>query len=374
MVACRVSICGLLALFLPCCASSTSISNGAYGASISGSDGLTSFYGPASQPSLAISGDAAWSVAISVADAGSPAATIELSPGSCTYKGTAGAASSASSTYSCPRDISLDVVYAIKPNAAFVSKEIHLTRTGASTAFRILNVTLFDGVKVATSSSAAAAATTPASSWSVRSNPYFGGGSIAGFGRFPSASGAGGFFVSVTNPFFSLAGSTATTLTAAYAAGIDHDSSWGGDDAAHVTEAAVLGPTSLSKYDVADGFNQGERAALVACVESYLLDSASRAAKTVKVNVAWDESDYQIDVGTEAGRTEYKRIIDRNAAFGSTHIVYEPRNTLYASRFNSADGWGWEGRSFGRSSPCNPIPGVAVLVLAFVCSICEQAL
>ena len=102
----------------------------------------------------------------------------------------------------------------------------------------------------------------------------------------------------------------------------------------------------LSKhwYDGGDSgrFNIGERAAFVACTESFLLDAASRQNKTVKVNVAWDESDYQIDVGEEAGRDEYKRIIDRNAEFGSTHIVYEPRNTLWASRFNSTDGWGWE--------------------------------
>ena len=25
-----------------------------------------------------------------------------------------------------------------------------------------------------------------------------------------------------------------------------------------------------------------------------------------------------------------------------THIVYEPRNTLHSSRFNTTDGWGWE--------------------------------
>ena len=40
--------------------------------------------------------------------------------------------------------------------------------------------------------------------------------------------------------------------------------------------------------------------------------------------MAWDESDYQIDVGTAAGRSEYKRIVDRNAELGVTHIVYEP--------------------------------------------------
>ena len=46
------------------------------------------------------------------------------------------------------------------------------------------------------------------------------------------------------------------------------------------------------------------------------------------------------DVGTAAGQTEYHRIIDRNAEFGSTHIVYEPTNSLRGSRFNTTDGWG----------------------------------
>ena len=40
-----------------------------------------------------------------------------------------------------------------------------------------------------------------------------------------------------------------------------------------------------------------------------------------KVNVAWDENDYQIDVATEAGVAEYMRIIERNAQIGVTHIV-----------------------------------------------------
>ena len=42
-------------------------------------------------------------------------------------------------------------------------------------------------------------------------------------------------------------------------------------------------------------------------------------------------------------RCRYKRIIDRNSQLGVTHIVYEPRNTLVSSRFNTTDGWGWEG-------------------------------
>ena len=39
----------------------------------------------------------------------------------------------------------------------------------------------------------------------------------------------------------------------------------------------------------------------------------------------------------------YKRIIDRNAELGVTHIVYEPFNSLRSSRKTATDGWGWEG-------------------------------
>ena len=47
-------------------------------------------------------------------------------------------------------------------------------------------------------------------------------------------------------------------------------------------------------------------------------------------------------MGTLAGQEEYKRIIQRNAEFGVTHIVYEPHNSLHSTRFNTTDGWGWE--------------------------------
>ena len=36
---------------------------------------------------------------------------------------------------------------------------------------------------------------------------------------------------------------------------------------------------------------------------------------------AWDSNDYQIDVRTEGGVEEYKRLIDRNAELGVTHVV-----------------------------------------------------
>ena len=76
----------------------------------------------------------------------------------------------------------------------------------------------------------------------------------------------------------------------------------------HEADGATLGLTALTKYThVGTALNTGEHQAFVKCVEAFLLDSASRAEKTVKVNVAWDENDYQIDVGTEAGMASHCR-------------------------------------------------------------------
>ena len=62
-------------------------------------------------------------------------------------------------------------------------------------------------------------------------------------------------------------------------------------------------------------------------MESQLLPSPIDGKSTVKVNVAWDENDYQIDIASAAGRAEYKRIIDRNAELGIGHIVFAPTNS-----------------------------------------------
>jgi hypothetical protein len=111
----------------------------------------------------------------------------------------------------------------------------------------------------------------------------------------------------------------------------------------HESDALVIGITSLMRYNVPQSdVNLGERKAFVECVSALLLDGSARANSTVKINVAWDQNDYQIDVASQAGIAEYKRIIDRNAQLGVTHVVYGPGNTLHSTRHNST-GWGWEG-------------------------------
>ncbi|KAH8055502.1 hypothetical protein JL721_10231 [Aureococcus anophagefferens] len=175
----------------------------------------------------------------------------------------------------------------------------------------------------------------------VAENPYnrthryaTGGAAIAAFGR---VGGRSGFFASVANPFFNVDVDASFGLTLRY----DTFGSCAVEGGAYAAEPAVLGATRLQRYEYGP-VNLGERAAFVACVEAYLLDGAMRKNATVKVNVAWDESDYQLDVATAEGRAEYDRIFASNAALGITHVVYEPQNSAHASRFKTTDNWGWE--------------------------------
>ena len=111
----------------------------------------------------------------------------------------------------------------------------------------------------------------------------------------------------------------------------------------YTAEPAVIGVTSLQKYssDSVSGVNLGEQKAFKAAVAASLLDGGSKR-KPVRVQVGWDSNDYQIDVGTESGRTEYKRMLARDASLGVTHAIYAPRNSLRSSRADVSDNWGWE--------------------------------
>jgi hypothetical protein len=63
---------------------------------------------------------------------------------------------------------------------------------------------------------------------------------------------------------------------------------------------------------------------------------------TVKINIAWCENDYQLDISLAEDRETYKRIIDRAAEMGLSHILFAPRNSDISSDQNNTDPWGWE--------------------------------
>jgi hypothetical protein len=85
--------------------------------------------------------------------------------------------------------------------------------------------------------------------------------------------------------------------------------------------------------------DRAEFDALTRCVSAFQL---FRPKQSLRVHVPWCENDYQVDVGTAAGRAEYKRIIDQVAAVGCHHMLFTPGNSELSSLAENADAWGWE--------------------------------
>lgn len=75
------------------------------------------------------------------------------------------------------------------------------------------------------------------------------------------------------------------------------------------------------------------------CVRPWMI---APPAGTNSIHVGWTENDFQIDVGTAAGRTEYKRIIDRTSQLGIRHLLFAAANSQVSSVSENTDAWGWE--------------------------------
>jgi hypothetical protein len=86
-------------------------------------------------------------------------------------------------------------------------------------------------------------------------------------------------------------------------------------------------------------FDRAEFEAMTRCVAAF---ARFKPGKSLRVHVPWCENDYQIDVGTPEGRTEWKRIIDQCAALGVDHALFTPGNQALAPLSENADAWGWE--------------------------------
>jgi hypothetical protein len=82
-----------------------------------------------------------------------------------------------------------------------------------------------------------------------------------------------------------------------------------------------------------------ESEAMRQCVAAF---AVFKPEKSLRVHVPWCENDYQIDVGTAEGRTEWKRIIDQCAAVGVTDTLFTPANSAVAPLSENTDAWGWE--------------------------------
>ncbi|MGA2259375.1 MAG: hypothetical protein ABSG53_32270, partial [Thermoguttaceae bacterium] len=92
-------------------------------------------------------------------------------------------------------------------------------------------------------------------------------------------------------------------------------------------------------FEVLPALDRAEFDAVTACVDAFAL---FRPTRSLRMHVPWCENDYQIDVATPEGRTEWKRILDQAAAVGCEHSLFTPANSVVAPLKDNADAWGWE--------------------------------
>ena len=235
-----------------------------------------------------------------------------------------------------------DVIYELKPARDFLTKQIVVT-SARSRVFRVQEVkplAVSIGLPVADELRLA-------------------GGSYGALCRFAAAGGspaapAWGVFFLLQNPFMAWT-REGRDVAVSYAPDLD----WSRDYGAFASDRLCLGLYELSgtrfpakavpewkfvaDYDKllkeSPTIDANEVEALTGCVRAFLLYYPGRG---VRVHIPWCENDYQIDVGTPEGVEEYKRIMDRAAELGVTHLLYTPANSELSRLEDNADAWGWE--------------------------------
>ncbi len=159
-----------------------------------------------------------------------------------------------------------------------------------------------------------------------------------------------GLMLLVENSFLS-AERQAHAASLRYAPEMEWDQRWG----SFRSDPAVLGPDRLTGRAVAsrmpvewklggpepppDGLDRGEIDAFTACVRTFLIAPAPEPAR---VEVGWTLNDYQVDVGTDEGKREYRRIIDATANLHIGTLLYSGANSILANRSDDTDSWHWE--------------------------------
>jgi hypothetical protein len=236
-------------------------------------------------------------------------------------------------------DWQLQVVYVLKPNWEFVSKQLVLTLPPNSTS------------RVDTIEMLRAEVQTPIGREFKASN-----GSGAVFLRLGETHSPPkyGVFLALQNPFLKWERKGAR-ISLAYAPDMEWRAGYGpfASDRVCIGVFALTG-TELPAHALAewkyvreperafDGkplLDQAEFEAMTRCVDAFTL---FRPKESLRVHVPWCENDYQIDVATPAGRTEWKRILDQCAAVGCNHTLFTPANSTVAPLKDNADAWGWE--------------------------------
>jgi hypothetical protein len=230
----------------------------------------------------------------------------------------------------------IQVGYEARPGWRFVSKDIKVRATVPS-KFRVNEVAVFraavgDNVKEAYVIS--------------RTRQNLGTGDYGACLRFERSRG---LLVTAQNPFLTFE-RDGREFSLSYKPDMEWDSRMGKFEA----DLGLLAPYELSgdtipekmrpewqlePADAKPGMDQAEIDAFTGLVGAFLL---YKPTNPTNLMVGWCANDYQIDIATPEGRTEYKRILDMAAELGAEHVLFAPANSELARRSMSRDDWKWE--------------------------------
>lgn len=235
------------------------------------------------------------------------------------------------------------VVYELKPGWRFVSKQLFITDK-ESGGFRVNDVAVFrcrlDG--------------SIASDYTIRTAKpgFIKHHQLKDYGAFLRFDSSWGAFVLVQNPFLTWQRAD-KDFSITYPAEMD----WKAEYGSFPSDRGCIGTYQLTgrrnprqmveewvmadeqSFTAGDGMDQAEVEAFIDCVHAFLL---VKPDKSNRVHVPWCENDYQIDVATDEGVAEWKRIVDMAADLGIQHMLYTCRNNTIATRAEAADAWHWE--------------------------------
>jgi hypothetical protein len=221
-------------------------------------------------------------------------------------------------TYSCLNETNFQYtsIYTLKSQWEFVEKQIYLanidnkTITSLQTTFTITNRNI--------------------SSVSIIQNRQVTNRQHVIFLRTNSTSL--GIFASWQHPFgiYSVQ-SNNLTVTSSYSIGMS---------TLYLSEGFLIGFYQLSPYWHTSDINYAERKAYEQSTRFFF--PVPQREQSIKHAVGWDSNDYQIDISTQHGIDQYKRLIDRCSQLGIKSITFAPSNGNVSNRQESTDLWGWE--------------------------------
>lgn len=241
---------------------------------------------------------------------------------------------------------SAEVVYRIEPSWRFITKQIRIL----STPRPEFVVHRLDPVDVAFNDAANSLFVPGTYLPQFGPRPPGGKQPADDFGAFVRFSDSSGVMLLVQNPFLHVKHASNRFLL-----GYEPDLAWKPSWGAFVGDIACIGPYTLTgeripqamtyewklptQSSIRQGADRAEIEAFTDCVRAFLIHPSR---DPITVETGWTLNDYQIDVATEEGRADYKRIIDSTAALGIRTLVYSPSNSALARREEDADTWGWE--------------------------------